>query len=99
MGNAGFRSGQELAKMNMHEFKTPAAKRLSKFGEVFGYLVMCIAALGAIICYYIGENSISWIFLCTALGGLLLNLLTHKIALMIDKRAGVHEDQEEKNVH
>lgn len=91
MSRASYKAGEELAKMNMHEFKTLKAKRLGKFGEVFGYILMCIGVLGGLVCYYIDEDLITWAFIGLSIVGILANLLLHKIALKIDEKAKKQE--------
>jgi len=87
-GRAGYDIGQEIGKMMQHPFVSKPAKFVSKLGQVLGILLLAGGLLVMIfdtgLELFDGELVLPGFL--TGVGGVVLLLLLHWIALQMDKK-------------
>lgn len=81
MGSSGYRAGVEIGKMLEHKFVSKPAQIMSKVGQFVG---VCMLGGGLLVSTFVPE--IMGSCLLVSVGGVAMLLLTHWIALQMDKK-------------
>jgi len=80
-GRAGYDMGKDIGKMMEHKFTTTFAKIVSKIGQIGGIGMLFV---GIMIMMLDSEMALAGFL--TGVGGVVLLLVLHWIALQIDKK-------------
>ena len=87
-GQAGYDIGREIGKMMEHPFVSKGAKFIAKAGHVLGILLLAVGVLAMVLDsgmeLFDGDMLLPGFL--TAVGGVVLLLLLHWIALQVDKK-------------
>lgn len=80
-GRAGFDIGQDIGKMMEHKFEKKLAKIVGKTGHILGIALLFIGIMLMLL-----DSEMALAGFLIGVGGVVLLLLLHWIALKIDKK-------------